>query len=86
VEQKTRKNKQVRQGTVVSSINDKTVVVLIKRLIKHPVYKKTVKFSKKFHCHDSENQCKVGDEVQIVECKPISKLKRWRLLKVLNTN
>ena len=49
---------------------NKTIVVLIERLVKHPIYNTTVKFSKKFHCHDPENACQIGDKVQIIETKP----------------
>ena len=86
MENKSRKNKKLRQGVVVSNSMDKTIAVLVERIIKHPVYKKTVKFSKKFQCHDPENKCKLGDLVQIVECKPISKHKRWRLLGITKKN
>ena len=78
-----RKNKKLRQGVVVSNSMDKTAVVLIKRTVKHPVYKKTVRLSKKFCFHDQDNSCNVGDLIRIVECKPISKLKRWRLLDII---
>ena len=84
MENKSRKNKKLKQGTVVNNVMDKTVVVLIERLVKHPIYKKTVKFSKKFHCHDEQNQCEIGDHVQIIECKSISKLKHWRLFKIIS--
>lgn len=86
MENSSRKNKKIRQGTVVGNAMDKTAVILIERLVKHPVYKKTVKFSKKFHCHDEKNECKIGENVQIIECKPISKLKRWRLFKIISKN
>ncbi|MBX3514786.1 MAG: 30S ribosomal protein S17 [Xanthobacteraceae bacterium] len=69
--------KRVLQGTVVSDKQDKTVVVLVERRYTHPLLKKTVRRSKKFHAHDESNKYKVGDTVSISEHKPISKLKRW---------
>ena len=69
--------KRVLQGTVVSDTNDKTVVVRVDRAFTHPVMKKTVRRSKKYHAHDEANSHKVGDVVAIQESKPISKNKRW---------
>jgi len=67
--------RRVLQGTVVSTKNDKTVVVRVERQVMHPLYKKYVRKSKKFHAHDEENRFKTGDVVRIRECRPISKLK-----------
>ena len=72
--------KRVLQGTVVSDTNDKTVVVRVDRAFTHPVMKKTVRRSKKYHAHDEANSAKVGDMVWIEECPPISKNKRWTLV------
>jgi len=72
--------KRVLQGTVVSDVNDKTVVVRVDRAFTHPVMKKTVRRSKKYHAHDEANSAKVGDSVWIEECPPISKNKRWTLV------
>ena len=72
--------KRVLQGTVVSDKNDKTIVVLVERRFTHPVLKKTIRRSKKFHAHDEANKHKVGDIVAIEESKPISKNKRWVVL------
>ncbi|WP_062016709.1 30S ribosomal protein S17 [Aureimonas sp. AU4] len=69
--------KRVLQGTVVSDKNDKTVVVLVERRFTHPLFKKTVRRSKKYKAHDETNQYKVGDTVSIEETKPISKDKTW---------
>ena len=69
--------KRVLQGTVVSDTNDKTVVVRVDRAFTHPVMKKTVRRSKKYHAHDEANTAKVGDVVWIEESAPISKNKRW---------
>ena len=72
--------KRVLQGTVVSDTNNKTVVVRVDRAFTHPVMKKTVRRSKKYHAHDEANAAKVGDTVWIEECAPISKNKRWTLV------
>jgi small subunit ribosomal protein S17 len=72
--------KRVLQGTVVSDKNDKTIVVRVERRFTHPVMKKTILRSKKYHAHDAENKHKVGDVVSIQESVPISKNKRWVVL------
>ena len=72
--------KRVLQGTVVSDVNEKTVVVRVDRAFTHPVMKKTVRRSKKYHAHDEANSAKVGDTVWIEESRPISKNKRWTLV------
>lgn len=72
--------KRVLQGTVVSDVNEKTVVVRVDRAYSHPMLKKTVRRSKKYHAHDEANAAKVGDVVWIEECPPISKNKRWTLV------
>ena len=72
--------KRVLQGTVVSDANDKTVTVRVERRTTHPVYKKTIRISKKYAAHDEKNQFKVGDVVQIIESRPISKSKRWAVV------
>ncbi|MGE0210950.1 MAG: 30S ribosomal protein S17 [Parvibaculaceae bacterium] len=72
--------KRVLQGTVVSDKTDKTIVVLVERRFTHPIMKKTVRRSKKYHAHDPENSAKVGDIVRIEECRPISKTKSWALV------
>lgn len=72
--------KRILQGVVVSDANDKTIVVKVERRIKHPLVKKIVRKSKKYHAHDEANQFKVGDNVQIEECAPISKNKSWRVI------
>lgn len=75
-------NKQ-RTGRVTSSSMDKSISVLIERKLKHPIYGKYVKKSKKFIAHDEENTCNVGDVVRIEECRPLSKRKSWKLVEVL---
>jgi small subunit ribosomal protein S17 len=78
-----RGRRQERQGTVVSAAADKTIVVRVDTAKAHPMYKKVIRRSSKFHAHDEENQAKVGDIVRIVETRPLSKLKRWRLTEVV---
>ena len=72
--------RRVMLGTVVSDKADKTVTVLVERRVMHPFYKKFIKRSKKYRAHDEANRCKVGDRVQIEECRPISKSKSWRVV------
>jgi small subunit ribosomal protein S17 len=72
--------KRVLQGVVVSDKNDKTVVVQVERRLTHPVLKKTVRLTKKYHAHDEDNKCHAGDVVRIQECPPVSKNKRWVVL------
>jgi small subunit ribosomal protein S17 len=66
-------------GTVVSDRMDKTITVLVERRVQHPVYGKIVRRSSKLHAHDEGNECKVGDTVTVVECRPLSKTKTWML-------
>ena len=75
--------KRILQGVVVSDKNDKTVVVKVERRFTHPLLKKTVRSSKKYHAHDETNVFKVGDQVRIEESKPISKNKRWVVLEIV---
>ena len=72
--------KRILQGVVVSDKNDKTIVVKVERRLTHPVLRKTVRLSKKYHAHDEKNDAKVGDVVRIEETRPLSKQKRWMLL------
>ncbi len=72
-----------RIGTVTSSSMAKTITVSVERKVKHPIYGKFVRKSKKFHAHDEQNECGVGDTVKIMETRPLSKTKRWRLVEVL---
>lgn len=74
-----------RTGVVVSAAMQKTIVVLVERKTRHPLYGKEMRQQKKFYAHDEENKAKVGDRVVIVETRPLSKLKRWRLVKVVET-
>ncbi len=70
-------------GEVVSDKMDKTVVVRVERMLRHPLYGKVVRKYKKFYAHDENNACKVGDVVKIVETRPLSKLKRWVVVEIL---
>lgn len=70
-------------GQVVSNKMDKSITVLVGQRVKHPVYGKFVKQSKKFMAHDEQNQCGIGDTVKIVETRPLSKNKRWRLVEIV---
>ncbi len=72
--------KRILQGTVVSNTNDKTVTVKVERRFTHPLLKKTVRRTKKYRAHDADNKYQVGDIVQIEECSPISKNKRWTVV------
>lgn len=72
-----------RQGVVVSAGRDKTITVLLETARPHPVYKKTVRRSSKLHAHDERNEAAEGDVVRVVECRPLSKQKRWRLVEIL---
>ena len=73
---------KLQSGIVINDKMEKSIVVKIERKIKHPMYKKTIKRSKKYIAHDENNECKTGDLVQIAECRPLSKLKRYRLHKL----
>ncbi|AJC11800.1 MAG: 30S ribosomal protein S17 [Berryella intestinalis] len=78
-----RNSRKVRQGIVVSDANDKTCVVQIKDRKPHPIYGKMMTTTKKFHAHDENNEAHVGDTVLIMETRPLSKMKRWRLVKIV---
>lgn len=81
----SRGQKVKRIGVVVSDSMDKTIVVSVERQFAHPLYKRTVKKTKKFLAHDEESTAKLGDRVEIIEARPYSKRKRWRLVRVLET-
>ena len=78
--------KSILTGTVVSDKGDKTVVVKVERKVKHPLYGKIIRRSKKYHAHDEDNAIKAGETVRIEETKPISKLKTWRVLDKVDTH
>ena len=79
------KNRKTRTGKVVSNKMDKTVVVSIESSVRHPLYKKVTKRERRFKAHDENNACKLGDVVTIVETRPLSKDKRWRVAEILKT-
>jgi small subunit ribosomal protein S17 len=79
----TRKARKTRIGVVTSNKMDKTIVVSITRKVKHPIYGKFVNKTTKFYAHDEKNQCGIGDTVKIMETRPLSKLKRWRLVEII---
>jgi small subunit ribosomal protein S17 len=79
-----RGNRKERVGVVVSDVQDKTIVVNVDRRKQHPLYKKVVRVSKKFTAHDENNEARKGDTVRIVETRPLSKNKRWRLLEIIS--
>jgi len=75
--------RQQKVGRVVSNKMDKTIVVVVESLKKHRIYKRTYKQTKRFQAHDKENVCQIGDVVRIEECRPLSKMKRWRLIEII---
>ena len=78
-----RNRRKVKVGTVVSDKMDKTVVVAIEDFVRHPLYGKAVKRTKKVKAHDENNECRIGDRIRIMETRPISKQKRWRLVEIV---
>jgi len=82
-EVEARANRKTRVGVVVSNKMDKTIVVAIKTKKKHPLYGKTVNFTSKLHAHDEKNECAEGDTVKIMETRPLSRQKRWRLVSIV---
>jgi small subunit ribosomal protein S17 len=78
-----RNRRKTRVGLVVSDKMDKTIVVAVEDFVRHSLYGKAVKRTKKFKAHDEENQCNIGDKVRIMETRPLSKDKRWRLVSIV---
>lgn len=78
--------KAMKVGVVTSNKMNKTAVVSVERLVRHPLYKRAFKKTSTFMVHDEENRCKIGDRVRIVECRPISKNKHWRLAEILESS
>jgi len=78
-----RKLRKIRTGVVVSVAMNKTINVQVERRLQHPIYGKSVKWTKKFMTHDENNDCKMGDKVLIMETRPMSKNKRWRLVEII---
>ena len=78
-----RNSRKVRTGNVVSNKMDKSIVVSVENFVRHPLYGKAVKQSKNFKAHDENNECNIGDKVKIMETRPISKDKRWRVVEIV---
>ncbi|MDY6327128.1 MAG: 30S ribosomal protein S17 [Bacteroidales bacterium] len=78
-----RNNRKVREGIVVSNKMDKSIVIKVERKMKHPIYGKFLKRSTKFMAHDEKNECQIGDRVKIMETRPLSKNKCWRLIEIV---
>ncbi len=79
-----RNNRRTRTGKVISTKMEKSIIVSIERKVAHPLYKKYFKRTTKFYAHDEKNEAGVGDTVKIMETRPLSKLKRWRLVEIVN--
>lgn len=82
-ENSVRGRRKIRQGVVVGDLADKTVTVMVERRFAHPLYGKQVKRTKKYHAHDEANEYRVGDTVSIMETRPLSKTKRWRVVELI---
>src|SRR2546425_9081193 len=80
---KKKSRRQQKVGRVASNKMNKTIVVVVETLKKHRIYKRTYKQTKRFQAHDEENICQIGDLVRIEECRPLSKMKRWRLIEII---
>lgn len=80
------KEQRTKSGVVTSDKMNQTVTVMIERKIKHPLYKKYIKKSTKIHAHDPDNKCQQGDLVKIVECRPISKTKSWKVVEIVESS
>lgn len=83
MEGQTRNNRRERVGVVVSNSMNKSIVVVVKRKVKHPIYGKFVNRTSNFMAHDSNNECNIGDTVKIMETRPLSKKKNWRLVEII---
>jgi small subunit ribosomal protein S17 len=83
MEEIKRNLRKQRVGVVTSNKMDKTIAVSVERRVKHPIYSKTMKSTKKYLAHDETNTCTIGDTVRIMETRPLSKLKRWRLVEII---
>lgn len=75
--------RKVLTGRILSDKMDKTVVVAVESLVRHPLYQRTIRRTKKFKAHDEENSCRIGDKVKMMETRPLSKEKRWRIIEIL---
>jgi small subunit ribosomal protein S17 len=84
MEETKRHLRKTREGRVCSDSSDKTIVVLVERRVRHPLYGKEIRLTTKVHAHDEENAAKVGDVVRVMETRPLSRLKRWRLVDIIS--
>ncbi|MFA7256663.1 MAG: 30S ribosomal protein S17 [Kiritimatiellales bacterium] len=80
----SRGHRKVREGRVCSAVGNKTIAVLVERRVRHPLLGKELRMTKKIHAHDENNEAKIGNVVRVMETRPISRLKRWRLIEVLS--
>jgi small subunit ribosomal protein S17 len=80
----SRGHRKVREGRVCSAVGNKTIAVLIERRVRHPLLGKELRVTKKIHAHDENNEAKIGNVVRVMETRPISRLKRWRLVEVVS--
>jgi small subunit ribosomal protein S17 len=78
-----RNKRKVREGRVISNRMNKTIVVAVERYFRHPQYEKVIRRTSKLYAHDDKNECRIGDKVKVMETRPLSKLKRWRLWEIL---
>ncbi len=78
-----RNKRKIREGWVISNRMDKTIVVAVERQFRHPRYEKVIRRTSKLYAHDDKNECQIGDKVKVMETRPLSKLKRWRLSEIL---
>ncbi|MEG6523413.1 30S ribosomal protein S17 [Desulfotomaculum sp. 1211_IL3151] len=81
--EQVRNMRKIRQGKVVSDKMEKTIVVAVEDRVRHPLYNRTIRKTTKFKAHDEDNSCRIGDTVRIMETRPLSKDKRWRLIEIL---
>ena len=77
-----RNRRKIREGWVISNRMDKTIVVAVERRFRHPRYEKIIRRTSKLYAHDEKNECQIGDKVKVMETRPLSKLKRWRLAEI----
>ncbi len=80
----SRGHRKVREGRVCSAVGNKTIAVLVERRVRHPLLGKELRVTKKIHAHDENNEAKIGNVVRVMETRPISRLKRWRLIEILS--
>ncbi|MDH3346215.1 MAG: 30S ribosomal protein S17 [Kiritimatiellaceae bacterium] len=84
MEEAKRHLRKTREGRVCSDKADKTITVMVERRVRHPLYGKEIRMTSKVHAHDEENRAKIGDVVRVMETRPLSRLKRWRLVDIIS--